>query len=80
MISNIDQMTRRELVEIVKIQVEEFQELHKRVAELEGAMNTLVQAVLDNRSKRVTIKTLQVVRDAIDKFDLRRTYKKEQDE
>jgi len=38
MISNIDQMTRRELVEIVKIQVEEFQELHKRVAELERAL------------------------------------------
>jgi len=38
MISNIDQMTRRELVEIVKIQVEEFQELHKRVAELEKVL------------------------------------------
>ena len=51
----------------------------ERITELEEAMNTLVQAVLDNRSKQVTIKTLQVVRDAIDKFDLRRTHKKEQD-
>ena len=43
MISNIDQMTRRELVEIVKIQVEEFQELHKRVAELEQMVKTILE-------------------------------------
>ena len=35
MIQNIDQKTRKELVEIVKIQVEEFQNLHKEVERLE---------------------------------------------
>jgi hypothetical protein len=49
--------------------------LEKRIAELEEAMNDIVEAVLDNRSKQVTGKTLTVIRAAIDKFDLRRDYK-----
>ena len=52
-----------------------MQTAQKRIAELEEAMNEIVEAVLDNRSKQVTGKTLNVIRAAIDKFDLRRVYK-----
>jgi hypothetical protein len=53
----------------------EIEDLKERIAELEAAMNDIVEAVLDNRSKQVTGKTLNVIRTAIDKFDLRRDYK-----
>jgi hypothetical protein len=46
-----------------------------KIAELKESMNGIVEAVLDNRSKQVTGKTLNVIRTAIDKFDLRRDYK-----
>ena len=38
MIQNISQKTRKELVEIVKIQVEEFQKLHKKAQRLESEL------------------------------------------
>jgi hypothetical protein len=49
--------------------------LTKRIVELEETINDIVEAVLDNRSKQVTGKTLNVIRAAIDKFGLRRNYK-----
>ena len=73
--SDIDSLTRKDLVEIYHIHAEEMQTAQKRIAELEEAMNEIVEAVLDNRSKQVTGKTLNVIRAAIDKFDLRRVYK-----
>jgi hypothetical protein len=53
----------------------EIEDLKDRIVELEETMNDIVKAVLDNRSKQVTGKTLNVIRAAIDKFGLRRNYK-----
>jgi len=53
MTQNIDQKTRKELVEIVKIQVEEFQNLHKEVERLE------VESILNINFHKVFIEIVR---------------------
>ena len=77
MIRDLDQKTRREVVEICLIQQEEFIALQKKNAELEISLNEVVEAVLDNRSKMVTIQTLDVIRAAIEKHGLTRKQAKQ---
>jgi hypothetical protein len=58
------------LAELLKKHRLETQEKDKRIAELEKEMDGICLAVLNNRGKSVTERTLVRVRGVVDKFNL----------